>query len=292
MWTALTLLFVSITVSGGLLLAAQETAPFQARLLVCASGLAAAYCLRQALRRKPPGVSFGSAAFAKPEELTDLLLDRDENAAPGSVFLGLVGEKRLYLPPHRARQHGVIVGGSGTGKSFGFFLPNAAMIRQTSAVFSDPKSELWRYTSGFHPSLRYAPCEPEASECFNWVPLCREARIAEITARALIEAGNTRHTEQACLDVESAFLAALFSHASVLPVPTPLTAYHLFTRQEPKVVLDQMNQSLSPVAREQSVIFRQTSERTRLHRSSGGGASPVPARPGHRPLHLGDFDTA
>jgi type IV secretion system protein VirD4 len=157
----------------------------------------------------------------------------------------------------------VIVGGSGTGKTYSYFLPNAAFSREVSLVFTDPKSELWRYTSGLHTALRYAPCEPDASEGFNWIPLCREARLAELCARAVVESGNTQYTEQIWLDMETAFLSALFSHASRLPVPTPLSAYRLFTRQPQETLLQQLLASPSEASREQATIFQQTQEKLR-----------------------------
>ena len=146
------------------------------------------------------------------------------------ILLGTLSSQTLVLPRTLALQHGVIVGGSGTGKSFSLFLPNAAFARETSFVATDPKSELWRYASGFHASVRYAPTEPDASVCFNWIPLCADARLAELCARAIVEAGATERQEAPWPDLEAAFLAALFSHASTLAVPTPLTAYQLLTR--------------------------------------------------------------
>ncbi len=183
----------------------------------------------------------------------------------GSFLLGEHrGGKKVILPREAAAQHGVIIGGSGTGKSRGFFLPNAAAARGTSLVCTDPKGELWRHTSGFHDeAVRFAPAEPDRSACFNWIPLCREARTAELCARAIVESGNTQKTEQAWLDLEAAFLSALFSHAAYLPEPTPLTAYRLFTRQSQEDLIEELLNSPSEVAQEQAQIFQQTQEKMR-----------------------------
>jgi type IV secretion system protein VirD4 len=78
-----------------------------------------------------------------------------------------------------------------------------------------------------------------------------------------VEAGNTGRTEQCWLDLENAYLSALFSHASTLPAPTPLSAYHLFTRQSSEALLEQLLASPCAAAREQAIIFEQTSERMR-----------------------------
>ncbi|RYG32509.1 hypothetical protein EON81_20500, partial [bacterium] len=184
---------------------------------------------------------------------------------PGAFFIGGWRGRRVVLPPMDAARHGVIVGGSGTGKSRGYFLPNAIYCRGSSSlVCTDPKSELWRFTSGFHRNpVRFAPGEPQASAAFNWIPLCREPRVSELCARAIVESGNTGSTEQAWLDVEAAFLAGLFSHASTLREPTPLSAYRLFTRQPIESLIDTLLDSPSEAAREQGLVFSQTQERMR-----------------------------
>ena len=248
---------------GGLYLSQVPMVSPHVRLLVAACGAATALLAQKVFARKPRSDAFGSAAFSTTAETHDLQQKSVNSGEPGSILLGKQKEKFITLPPKRARQHGIIVGGSGAGKSFSFFLPNAARLQDTSCVFSDPKSELFRYTSGFHNSLRFAPGEPDASEGFNWIPLCGDPRLSEVAARAIVESGKTQNSEQVWLDLEAAFLSALFSHASTLPVPTPLTAYRLFTEQNQKTLLAQLAKSRSSVAREQANIFEQTSERMR-----------------------------
>ena len=217
--------------------------------------------------------SYGSAGFASQEEKASLLFDVAALLPPGAILLGAENNNRVALAPPYTTQHGVIVGGSGTGKSFSFFLPNIANAASSgvSCVATDPKSELWRYTSGFHNrATRYAPTEPEASSVgFNWIPLCADARMAALCARTIVEAGETTRQEAPWPDLETAFLAALFSHTSTLAVPTPLSAYQLLTRTEPNLLMEQFLMSASWVAREQAVIFQQTHERMR------GSITPV-----------------
>ncbi len=62
---------------------------------------------------------------------------------------------------------------------------------------------------------------------------------------------------------ETAFLSALFAHASTLEMPTPLTAYRLFTRQSPEDLLKQLFDSQSEAAREQALVFSQTDPKIR-----------------------------
>jgi type IV secretion system protein VirD4 len=217
--------------------------------------LALAAVLWGAKRRIPR--THGTAGWGKPDRCF-------KEKHPGGFMIGEWRGKRVTLPRVLSEQHGVIIGGSGTGKSRGFFLPNAANADGTSLVCTDPKGELWRHTSGFHQEpVRFAPSEPDRSSCFNWIPLCRDARIAELCARAIVESGNTSRTEQAWLDLEAAYLSALFSHAATLPLPTPLTAYYLFTRQSQEDLIDQLLASSSSVAQEQAQIFLQTQERMR-----------------------------
>ena len=214
--------------------------------------------------RKPDASTHhGSAGFASRQEMSSLLLSDDALLPAGSIVLGRLGKERAVLPAPFTGQHGIIVGGSGTGKSYSFFLPNVAANTQLSCVVTDPKSELWKYTSGLHRSTRFAPGEPDASACLNWIPLCKDARIAELCARAVVTSGATERQEPPWPDLESAMLTALFAHASTLMVPTPLTAYQLLTRLEPQKLLDAFHLSQSPVAREQAIIFQQTNERMR-----------------------------
>lgn len=216
------------------------------------------------LFRMPASIAHGSAGWTSPRRERDLLAPKKRAYPNGSFFLADLGRDWVALPLRQAQQHTVIVGGSGTGKSRGYFLPNAALATGSSLVCTDPKGELWRYTSGFHQrAWRFAPTEPNASSCFNWVPLCQDPALAETCARAIVESGNTARTEQAWLDMETAFLAGLFAHAATLSEPTPLTAYRLFTRQSQEALLEQLLASPSEAAREQAMVFSQTQERMR-----------------------------
>jgi type IV secretory pathway TraG/TraD family ATPase VirD4 len=204
----------------------------------------------------------GSARFAEKKDFKEF-----ENEAEAGAFIlapahpdGQHG--KIVLSRGLSVMHGLILGGSGTGKSRGFFMPNLAEVKNTSLVVTDPKSELWKYTSGFHDkALKFAPTEPEASQCFNWIPLCTDARMSELCARALMTAGSTANTDQFWIDAETAFLSAIFSHTATMKYPTPLTAYRLFTRQKPEELMQQLLHSPSYVAREQAIVFEQTDAR-------------------------------
>jgi type IV secretion system protein VirD4 len=204
----------------------------------------------------------GSARFAEKKDFKEF-----ENPVENGAFIlapshpdGRHG--KVALPRSLSLMHGLILGGSGTGKSRGFFMPNCAEVENTSLVVTDPKSELWKFTSGYHnKSIRFAPTEPEASQCFNWIPLCTDARMSELCARALMTAGSTSNTDQFWIDSETAFLSAIFAHTATTKYPTPLTAYRLFTRQKPEELMQQLLHSPSYVAREQAIVFEQTDAR-------------------------------
>lgn len=207
-------------------------------------------------------VSHGSAGWGKPPR--SFYAPAGEALPAGALHLGRRGAARLALPRSLTLHHAVILGPSGTGKSRGYLLETAARSRNASFVCTDPKGELFHLTSGFHPcSRRFAPTEPWKSEGFNFVPLCAEARISELCARAIVESGQTANTEQAWLDAEAAYLSALLSHASTLLEPTLLSVYDLFTTQDQESLLGQLLASASPSARRQARIFEQTQERMR-----------------------------
>jgi type IV secretion system protein VirD4 len=182
---------------------------------------------------------------------------------PGAFFLAPTDDGDVItLNWNETRRHGVILGGTGTGKTRGYIMPTCAFSHGTSLVVTDPKSELWNMTSGYREkAVRFAPTDPDQSAAFNWIPLCASARMAELCARALIESGNTGKTDQFWLDAESAYLAGIFAHVATLEAPTPLTAYRFFTRQNPDATIQQLRLSPSDVAREQAIIFEQTDER-------------------------------
>ncbi len=210
----------------------------------------------------------GTARFATKKEIATLTVKRGDVPTSGGFILAPSepdkGRKgQVVLPRIESVKHGLILGGSGTGKSRGYFLPNCAQSVGTSLVVTDPKSELWTLTSGFQErALRFAPAEPQATEGFNWIPLCSNARMAELCARAIMESGQKGgNTDQFWIDAESAYLAAIFAHASTLAEATPLTAYRLFTRQTPDALLKQLLESSSETAREQAIIFTQTDPR-------------------------------
>ncbi len=170
----------------------------------------------------------GSAGWAAGSELKGLLTGRRRALAPGALALAPYGSfRQLVLPPERATHHTLIVGPSGTGKTRSLFLPNAAWAAG-SFVATDPKGELWEHTSGLHPiAWRFAPREPEASCCCNWIPWCRDPRLANLLAAAVMQTEADRHEQQFWKLSDLQLCAAIFAHTAYQPIPTPASAYAL-----------------------------------------------------------------
>jgi type IV secretion system protein VirD4 len=207
-------------------------------------------------------IHHGSAGWMDPP--SSMYLDTRHGIPEGRFFIGRSSGRDIALSKMEAQRHLLILGGSGTGKSRGYFLPNASWSKNSSMVCTDPKSELWKLTSGKRKFvLRYAPTDPDSSECFNWILLATDARMAELCARAIVSSGNTSQTEQAWLDMETCLLASVFAHTATLTRPTPLSAYHLFTRQPIEDLTATLLESKSEVARDQAMIFSQTTEKLR-----------------------------
>ncbi len=191
----------------------------------------------------------GSAGWATGSELKGLLTGRRRPLAPGALALAPYGRLRqLVLPPELATHHTLIVGPSGSGKTRSLFLPNAAWAAG-SFICTDPKGELWEHTSGLHPiAWRFAPREPEASCCCNWIPWCRDPRLANLLAAAVLQTEADRHEQQFWKLSDLQLCAALFAHTSYQAVPTPASAYALL-ELGPQALIETFAQSPARAAR-------------------------------------------
>jgi len=220
----------------------------------------------QALSENRKKVDYhGSAGFAASEEVADLVKSLAEPLATGSFALAPWSEQqRLELPRNIVTRHVLVLGPSGAGKTRSFFIPNCAWTRGASFIATDPKGELWTWTSGFHPNpRRYAPREPESSECLNWIPLCTDAHLTRLIARAVMESDGNSRADPFWTYAETAFLAALFSHATTFDEPTPAAAYDFLTSHNAEQLVKALLKSQSPVARQFANIFNQADAKLR-----------------------------
>ncbi|MGH9898337.1 MAG: type IV secretory system conjugative DNA transfer family protein [Pyrinomonadaceae bacterium] len=215
------------------------------------------------------GISHGSAAWANSHDVSEMLTMTDTKLAQGALMLcpsPWSRSQRLDIPHHLTLRHTVIIGPSGSGKGRGFFLWNCANFCG-SFITSDPKSEAWTLTSGFHQkAIRFAPRDPNNSQAFNWIPLCgKDTLLCLLLARAVMTADEDEgaKADGFWVKAESALLAAVFAHASTFTAPTPAAAYDFLTSKPGELLVDELLNSPNRTAREFASIFSQTDPRLR-----------------------------
>ncbi|MGH2365747.1 MAG: type IV secretory system conjugative DNA transfer family protein [Chloroflexota bacterium] len=171
----------------------------------------------------------GSARWATARDIRRLLRRKRATLEPGSIALAPFGWFRKVVLPHSlAQMHVLLLAPSGSGKTRGTMMINICQAVLHSLVATDPKNELWENVSGYHPRpLRYAPLDPDASEPFNWIPLCRDERLAQLLAAAVMQVEENTREEPFWKYLELQLCGGIFSHASYLDTPTPLAAYQL-----------------------------------------------------------------
>ncbi|MBA3712385.1 MAG: type IV secretory system conjugative DNA transfer family protein [Pyrinomonadaceae bacterium] len=211
--------------------------------------------------------SHGSAGWAEPKDVTDLLVTNKRPPAPGALMLGpspFSRHQRLEINRELANRHLIIIGPPGSGKGRGFFLWNCAHYRG-SFLYSDPKSEGWHLTSGYrqHP-IRYAPRDPNRSAAFNWIPLCgTDSHLTLLLARAMMTSDENGHGHPFFTRADTAFLASVFAHASTFPTPTPAAAYDFLTSHAGDSLTHALLASPNMVARQFATIFSQADPKLR-----------------------------
>lgn len=121
------------------------------------------------IRNFMPGKEYGTARLAQPEELNRRL--KDKNPANNKILsenLRVSFDTRLTGLNNNA----IIIGGSGSGKSFQMVKPNAYNCGTQSFLFCDPKGELLRDTGNYLEAHGYRIVvlnlvDMESSDCYN-----------------------------------------------------------------------------------------------------------------------------
>ena len=201
-------------------------------------------------RRRPD--SAGSARWAAPSDVADLLLPRGARAPRDGFTLGKMRSRLVALDRKASCTHTLILGPTGAGKTRGFLLPNLDHARTDSFVVTDPKGEIHDCTARFHARVRrYAPLEPEASVSFNWVPRCSDPAIARLLGRVVIMQDRPESSagESFWPDGESLLAASLFAHAATTDDPTPRGVLALLTGLGPEELVETLIASPSRTAR-------------------------------------------
>ncbi|MGI8556061.1 MAG: type IV secretory system conjugative DNA transfer family protein, partial [Pyrinomonadaceae bacterium] len=149
-------------------------------ILSLAAGCLDAYLLCWSYRLWTMSTSHGSARWANLKDLTaKKLINRiKEMPLPANVLpiAKVFGGRDLYLPKNQWLRHFVMFGPTGSGKSKTFFMRMIRAILKNSAVLVyDPKGELFEQTAmTARRVFRLDLNNPEKSDRWNFIPLCRE----------------------------------------------------------------------------------------------------------------------
>jgi type IV secretion system protein VirD4 len=215
-------------------------------------------------RRLPTDTSMGTAHFAERSEIKHLLRPM-RKPKPGELIVGTYRErswlrltnKFLVLPRSIVTRHLLIAAPSGAGKSRSIFLPNCHAAGKTSFIATDPKSELWKFTSGVqHNPIRFAPRDPDRSHGFNWIPLCQDVRAAALCVWSIVYSEGVDKGDKFWTNNEKSLLTALFCHVAYTDCPTPAHVYELLCSGVPSLMHELMNSESSAAQRAARTLFQ------------------------------------
>jgi type IV secretion system protein VirD4 len=200
----------------------------------------------------------GSAHFADRKEISNFLRPMNRAQEAGTLLIGKYKETSFFrlkhkffvLPRTLTTRHTLIAAPSGAGKSRTLFLPNLSITQKVSFIATDPKSELWEYTSGAQlDPIRFAPTDPDRSAAFNWIPLCNDIRTAKRCAEAIMNAQDTGKTDPFWKNGEQNLLTALFIHTAFTQTTTPAHCYEILTSGADNVANALLNSQSEPARR-------------------------------------------
>src|SRR5262244_1584024 len=193
-------------------------------------GLAEASALVIPYYRISQRLTHGSARWADVPTLKGLELARD-NRLPlpsGALRLGrLTHRYDLALPFEKALTHLAIFGPPGSGKSSSFIMSMAKdWSRNGSAIFLDPKGELFKYTARYFRRIyRLDLADPRMSDRWNFVPACRgDAELSHEIASIVVGFDFNKHYngDPFWPQAETALMTSLLLHLpQIAENPTP-----------------------------------------------------------------------
>ncbi len=175
-------------------------------------------------------VTYGSARWAEASELKELgfAIDNREEPPFGGLRIGRLTRRHdLALPFKQVLCHMAIFGPPGSGKSSSFFMSMAKdWSRRGSAIFLDPKGELYRHTARhFRRVYRLDLADPRLSDRWNFMPACRgDAELAHEIASIVVgyDANKNVSYDPFWPQAETALLTSLFLHLPhIAENPTP-----------------------------------------------------------------------
>ncbi|MCI0389674.1 MAG: type IV secretory system conjugative DNA transfer family protein [Acidobacteria bacterium] len=236
-------------------------------------------------------VTYGSARWAEASELKDLGLafDNRQELPHGALRIGrLTRRYDLALPFKQVLCHTAIFGPPGSGKSSNFFMSMARdWSRHGSAIFLDPKGELYRHTARhFKRVYRLDLADPRLSDRWNFVPACRgDAELAHEIASIVVgyDANKNVSYDPFWPQAETALLTSLLLHLPrVAENPTPAHIAEFIATRGFDQINHEMLDSPDPEARVQWGIFKKADrEKTQGGVYIGLGTKLAPLRSPH-----------
>ena len=140
---------------------------------------------------KRMGEEYGSAKWGDAAALNRKYRDKTNNIILSQhISMGLDGRR------HKRNLNGIVVGGSGAGKTRGYVLPNI-MECNCSYIIADPKGEILRKTGGLLEKEGYEICvlnlvDLEKSDCYNPIAYLRSDHDALKLVTNLIKNTNEK----------------------------------------------------------------------------------------------------
>jgi type IV secretory pathway TraG/TraD family ATPase VirD4 len=165
-------------------------------------------------------LTHGSARWADVGTLKDLKLAHDKrwSLPSGTLKIGRLTRRHdLTLPLNQVLRHTAIFGPPGAGKSATFFMSIARdWAKCGSAIFLDPKGELYGYTKKYFKRVyRLDLADPRHSDRWNPVPACKgDAELAHEVASIITGYDPNKHSnyDPFWQQAETALATALLLH--------------------------------------------------------------------------------
>jgi type IV secretory pathway TraG/TraD family ATPase VirD4 len=254
-------------------------------------GLAEASTLVIPYYRISQRLTHGSARWADVPTLKGMGLTHD-NRQPlpaGALRLGrLTHRYDIALPFEKALTHLAIFGPPGSGKSSSFIMSMAKdWARSGSAIFLDPKGELFKYTARrFRRVYRLDLADPRMSDRWNFVPACRgDAELSHEIASIVVgfDFNKNYNGDPFWPQAETALMTSLLLHLpQIAHNPTPAMIAEFIAARGFDEINHEMKASPDPEAQVQWGIFKKADrEKTQGGVFVGLGTKLAPLRSPH-----------
>ncbi|MCI0390546.1 MAG: type IV secretory system conjugative DNA transfer family protein [Acidobacteria bacterium] len=236
-------------------------------------------------------VTHGSARWADVPTLKGLGLAHNNRhpLPPGGLRIGRLTRKYdLALPFDKVLCHTAIFGPPGSGKSSSFFMSMARdWARNGSAIFLDPKGELFKHTARhFKRIYRLDLADPRLSDRWNFVPSCAgDAELAHEIASIVVgfDFNKNYNGDPFWPQAETALMTSLLLHLpQIAENPTPAMVAEFIAVRGFDQINYEMLESPDPEARIQWGIFKKADrEKTQGGVFVGLGTKLAPLRSPH-----------